>query len=299
MDIKAMGGIENVISNLSSACSAGAQQAWNRVSNSHGLKGMSTYSKENSNVVPVGPYTYEPYTYNYKFGSRAASNEVIAANGEEVMYESLALMLPADGLYSSSSWHVMMCSEAPKVVRDAKGKIDPYMSTMLICEQAAGGTNRDSYNQPQPNGVDVRILGTIDREVTFYDLITKGYIPFTIKELIGEDPVEPGEAWLGLKSQPTEEKDLTLAELDTYNACANYNILTMQIQVKSPDGTELVSYAPMVNSTYQGGFEYPMEGLLDVERIAPYANGKNTLHIYVRISTGALLEAYSGLVCVE
>jgi hypothetical protein len=186
MDIKAMGGIENVISNLSSACSAGAQQAWNRVSNSHGLKGMSTYSKENSNVVPVGPYTYEPYTYNYKFGSRTASNEVIAANGEDVMYESLALMLPADGLYSSSSWHVMMCSEAPKVVRDAKGKIDPYMSTMLICEQGAAGTNRDSYNQPQPNGVDVRILGTIDREVTFYDLITKGYIPFTIKELIGE-----------------------------------------------------------------------------------------------------------------
>ena len=52
----------------------------------------------------------------------------------ELLDKYTSVMLPADGLYSSSSWHVMMCSEAPKVVRDAKGKIDPYMSTMLIVE---------------------------------------------------------------------------------------------------------------------------------------------------------------------
>lgn len=298
VDIEAMGGIDNVISNLSSACAAGAQQAWNRVSGTHGIQGMKYYCMYNSNIVPVGPYTYVESDYNYKFGSRTASNEVIAVNGEEVMYESLAQMLPADGLYSSSAWHVMMCSSVPKVVRNANGKINPYMSSMLVCEQGAGGTKNDSYNQDQPNGVAIRILGTIDKEYTFYDLIKKGYIPFTLKEFIGEEPVEPGEAWVGMNKKPPKNTDLTIESLSSHTVYTNYAFCTMTIKVKSPDGTELVSYAPMCNSSYNS-YSYPLMGMLDQDRISPYANGKNTLHIYAQLANGELLEAYSGLLTVE
>ena len=298
IDIEAMGGIDNVISNLSSACAAGAQQAWNRVSDNHGVRGMSSYNMYDANIVPVGDYTYEPYTYNYKFGSRTASNEIIAANGEEVMYEALALMLPADGLYSSSSWHVMMCSSKPEVVRDEKGKINPFMSTMLVCEQGAGGTKNDSYNQDQPNGVAIRMLGTIDKKYSFYDLINKGYIPFTLKEFIGEEPVEPGEASIGLNGKPIEGKDLSVQALSTHTVYTNYKLCTIKIEVHSPDGTKLVSYWPMVNSSYNS-VDYPLTGLLDQERIDPYANGKNTIHIYAQLANGELLEAYSGLLKVE
>ena len=298
VDIEAMGGIDNVISNLSSACAAGAQQAWNRVSGTHGIQGMKYYCMYNANIVPVGPYTYLESDYNYKFGSRTASNEIIAVNGEEVMYESLAQMLPADGLYSSSAWHVMMCSSVPKVVRNASGKINPHMSSMLVCEQGAGGTKNDSYNQDQPNGVAIRMLGTIDREYSFYDLIKKGYIPFTLKEFIGEEPVEPGEAWVGMNNKPLESADLTIGSLSSHTIYTNYAFCTMTIKVKSPDGTELVSYAPMCNSSYNS-YSYPLMGMLDQDRISPYANGKNTLHIYAQLANGELLEAYSGLLLVE
>ena len=298
VDIEAMGDIDIVISNLSSACAAGAQQAWNRISGTHGIKGMSTYNMYDANIVPVGSYTYVQSDYNYKFGSRTATVEIVEKNGVEVMYESLALMLPADGLYSSSAWHVMMCSSKPEVVRTPDGKIDPFLSTMLVCEQGAGGTKNDSYNEDQPNGVAMRMLGTIDKKYTFADLISKNYIPFTIKEFIGEEPVEPGEAFLGKNGQKTETADMTLDQLNTQTAYTNYALCTMKIKVKAPDGTELVSYAPMVNSSYNS-YDYPMMGLLYTDRLAPYANGKNTIHIYVQMANGELFEAYTGLLKVE
>lgn len=298
VDIEAMGNIDIVISNLSSACAAGAQQAWNRISGSHGIKGMSTYNMYDANCVPVGPYTYEPADYNNNFGSRTASDAIIAKNGNNVMYESLALMLPADGLYSSSSWHVMMCSSKPVVVRLENGQINPFESYMLVCEQGAGGTKNDSYNQDQPNGVPIRMLGTIDKKYTFDELISKGYIPFTIKEFIGEDPIEPGEAFLGKNNKKTEAADMSLDQLNAQTVYTNYNLCTMKIKVKAPDGTELVSYAPMVNSSYNS-YDYPMMGLLYTDRLIPYANGKNTIHIYAQLANGELIEAYSGLLIVD
>ena len=298
VDIEAMGNIDIIISNLSSACAAGAQQAWNRVSGTHGIKGMSTYNIYDANILPVGPYTYEQADYNYKFGSRTASDEIIAKNGIDTMYESLALMLPADGLYSSSSWHVMMCSSKPEVVRLENGKIDPFQSYMLVCEQGAGGTKNDSYNQDQPNGVAMRMLGTIDKKYSFNDLISKGYIPFTLKEFVGEEPVEAGEAWIGKNDKKNETPDLSVEKLQSYTAYTNYALCTIKIKVKSPDGTDLVSYAPMVNSSYNS-YNYPLMGLIYTDRVAPYANGKNTLHIYVQMANGELLEAYSGLLVME
>ena len=298
VDIEAMGNIDIIISNLSSACAAGAQQAWNRVSGTHGIKNMGSYCMYNANIVPVGPYTYQQADYNYKFSSRTASNEIIAKNGNEVMYESLALMLPADGLYSSSSWHVMMCSSVPVVVRQPNGQINPFESYMLVCEQGAGGTKNDSYNQDQPNGVAIRMLGTIDKKYTFNDLISKGYIPFTLKEFIGEEPVEPGEAWIGKNEKKTETTDLSVEQLQSYTAYTNYALCTIKIKVKSPDGTDLVSYAPMVNSSFTS-YNYPLMGLIYTDRVAPYANGKNTLHIYVQLANGELIEAFTTVLKME
>ena len=40
-------------------------------------------------------------------------------------------------------------------------------------------------------------------------------------------------------------------------------------------------------------------GLIYTDRVTPYANGKNTLHIYVQMANGELLEAYSGLLVME
>ena len=290
LDTEAMG--DNVLNIISSACSYGAMQGWNRVSNSHGIKEMDSYSMYISNIVPVGPYQYEPYTYNYNFKDRQASNMIIAANGEETIYESYACALPADGVFSSSSYHVMMISQNPVVVRRDDGTIDPEQSYVHVHEQKSTGTRTENLNYLQENGVTMRPLGSVDQKYTFQKLLEKGYIPFTLKEFIGEDPVEPGKAWLGTQNVELENgADLTAGVLFGYTLYANYNVCTVQVEVKSPNGKVLDSYTPHM-STNPKLLRCPLTGGLDRERLNPYADGRNTIHIYARLSTGEMVEAF-------
>lgn len=296
LDIEAMG--ENMLNIISSACANGAMQGWNRVSPDYGVKSMNCSIHE-TNVVTVGPYTYEPHTYNYNWISRTASNEVIAANGEEVMYESLALTHMADGLYSSSSWHMMMVSQDPVVVRLPDGKIDPNASYLHVHEQGAGGTKNDTYNYEQTNGVTIRPLGTVDKKYTFKDLIDKGYIPFTLKEFTGEATVKAGEAWLGKGSFKIENgSEMDVNTLFSKSLVTNYSLCTVQVQVKAPDGTVLVCYNPHVN-TGPSTKEVSLQPALRLERLQPYADGKNTIHIYAQLSNGEKLEAFSTILKID
>lgn len=295
IDIEAMGDDVHMLNNMTSACSYGAIQAWNRVSNSHNLSGMNTYNQNDANIIPVGPYQYDLHTYNYNFGSRTASNEIIKANGDSVMYESFALMKMADGVYSSSSWHVMMCAEDPVVVKNADGSINPFESYVIVHEQGATGTKGDSLNYNQPNGVALRPLGTINNKYTFQQLLDKGYIPFTIKEFLGEDPVEAGNAWLGNENAPLENGlELTVDEIFSQMISGNYNLCNFLVEVKAPDGTVLVSYVPVTMTKPTPNFyTYSLNGLQQTERMAPYADGKNTIHISARLANGELIEAFS------
>lgn len=295
VDVDAMG--DMYLSILTSACSYGAMQAWNRVSNSHNLGGMPTHNVFDSNIVLVGPYTYEPYIYNYDFSSNnmKATQQIIDHNGMDVMFESYAAMLPADGLFSSPSWHVIMCSSVPVVVRDEKGKINPNESYVLICEQATSGTVSDKYNYKQSNGIDMRPLGTIDKKYTFMELVEKGYIPFAIKEFTGEEPVEAGEAWVGDKASGIENGTaLTAKEIFSKLAVGNYNICNIIVKVKDPSGNELVSYDPAIITTPRtASYTVNLSEGYDEAKLSPHANGKNTIHIYIQLANGELIEGFN------
>ncbi len=293
LDVEAMGNIAFVLNNLSSACANGVLQGWNRVSNSHNLNSMGTFNTQNSNIVLVGPYTYDGDTYHQNFGSETATKEIIDANGEQVMYQSFAQMKMADGLYSASVYHVMMCAENPVVVTYPNGTIDPDNSYVLTLEQRQAGTQGDTLNYTQSNGVTMRPLGTVDNKYTFKQLLNQGYIPFTIKEFIGEDPVEPGEAWLGDYTNPLESNtEMTANQIFTQTVYANYNICNLLIEVKSPDGTVLSSYYPRVTTDPRPPYyEYSLRGLMQSDMLTPYADGSNTIHINVRLSNGELIDA--------
>lgn len=292
VDVEAMG--EKYYGCLTSACSYGALQGWNRVSNSHGIGGMETYNQYDSNIVPVGPYKYETFTYKHDFSSKTASNEIIAANGYRTMYESYAEMLPADGLYSSSSWHVIMCCSKPVVVKNADGSINPMESYLLVCEQETKGTRDLLEPIMQENGKYLRTLGCVDNKYTFNDLANKGYIPFTFKEFLGEDPVEKGEAWLGSQADKLENGlDLTAKDVFNKKLCANYAICNIEVTVKDAEGNVLLTYDPSVAT---GPRTYELANLADgykEEKLSPYANGKNTLHIFTRLANGELVETYN------
>lgn len=294
LDVEAMG--DHMLNIISSACSNGAQQGWNRVSCTHGEIGMTTFNPHlNPSIALVGPYTYQPYVYNHDFSSRTCTKEIIAFNGNETMYESYAAMLPADGLYSASAWHVMMCSQKPVVVRNADGTINAEESYLYVHEQGQSGTRNEDYNEKQSNGVDIRVMGTVDNKKSFRQLLSSGYIPFTFKVFTGEEKVQPGKAWLGSsKTSPMENgEDLTLTKLFSKKIYTNYALLLVEVVVKNPNGEELVHYNPSLNTGPIKTYEMQLTNALQKDRLTPYANGKNTIHIYARLSNGELVEAYN------
>lgn len=289
VDIQSMP--ESYLNVLSSACAYGAIQGWNRVSNSHNLNAMDSFSQMQSNIVLVGPYTYAPH--NYSFNKGDGTLRIVADNGEQVMCESYAAMKTADGLYSSSSWHVMMCSGAPVVQRFSDGSINMDESYVLVHEQRAEGTRSDELNYLQSNGVTMRPLGTVDNKYTFRTLLEKGYVPFTLKEFTGEDPVEPGKAWLGSETEALENGlDLTADALFSKMLYTNYALCTVEIQVKDAAGQVLLSYDPAL-LTAPNTYSKSLSSTLQEDQLKPYADGKNTVHIYARLANGELLEAYS------
>lgn len=297
LDIEAMG--DKFMGIITSACSFGALQGWNRVINSHGLTTMSSYNAQTSNIVPVGPYTYTNRTYNGDFGSDEATTLIIKANGDQTIYESYAAMKPADGFYSSPSWHVMMCSIAPVVVRTETGHIDPFESYLHLCEQTTAGTR--GYIDPiqQENGKDLVPLGVVDRKVTFQELLQKGYIPFTFKEFLGEDPIEAGKAWLGNEAMPLANgTDISASALGTKILQANYVINNIIVTVKNPDGKTLYAYDPAIQTGPQT-YQTNLTGSMNIEKLTPYANGKNTIHIMVQLANGELIDAFNTVLKVD
>lgn len=295
MDFEAMNG--NFLSFMSSACARGVEWGWSRVSNSTGLETMASYSQYASRVTPVGPYNYLPG--KYPFGNSSGTADIIRDNGEDVMCQSYAAMKPADGLYSSTAYHVIMACSDPEVVMGEDGLIDPEQSYILIMEQDAVGTKTEKKNYQQENGVTMRALGTVDKKYTFRDLLDSGYVPFTIPELAGTDPVEPGEAYLGSASARLENgQEVLLKDLMDKTVMTNYAICTLQLQVKDPDGNVLYTYKYGLE-TAPFTFKAPMGNAECEEKAAAYADGKNTVHVYVRLSTGELKEAFTTVLKVS
>ena len=294
MDIEAMGG--NPLSVLSSACARGCEWGWARVANSTGLESMTSYNQHNSNIALVGSYNYG--IGKYSFGSGSGTKDIIRDNGEAVILDSYAVMKPADGVYSSSSYHVMMISSDPVIVKDKDGNIDPKESYVLVLEQDAIGSKTDKQDTLQSNGVTLRALGGVDNKYTFQDLLDKGYIPFTIKELIGQEPVEAGEAYIGQQNQPLENgTDMLLHDVLAKTLFTNYAICTVETQIQNPEGEVLAKHI-YEHSTTPFTFHASISSD-DFETVAaPYANGKNTVHVYVRMSNGELKEAFSTILKV-
>jgi hypothetical protein len=85
---------------------------------------------------------------------------------------------------------------------------------------------------------------------------------------------------------------MTMTQLFGKKLFTNYVLCTLNVVVKNPAGEELVNY----NSAIATGV-YTTEAMLNealqANRLTPYANGKNTVHLYVRLSNGELIEAFN------
>ncbi len=277
------------------ACSGSANWAWGRVVNSAYLS-WTQYYTQYQGCINVGPYTYSK---DIKMFSSARSDSaqaytaknVVLENGEQVMYQSYAQMKPADGI--THPGHIRMNTAVPHVEYNADGTINGDESYTYYCDQqlyVIADTQSDGSPKTRQGGVDVK--------VTFKELYDRYYIPFTFAEFLGTDPVEDGTATLTLEDAPVTASSISALELSKTKLTTNYAISGLYVKVLDDQGTVKLTRKvyPDDHYTESMGLSSALVSSF-IKMMNTYAGC--TVEVSARISTGAIITAYSGTLIGE
>lgn len=172
---------------IGNSCAACVGSAWLTVCNSM-MRGTSAtyYMTPMNGYIPVGPYQSNYSISNYE---QYTTDRICADNGQEVMYQSYAAILPADALVSSPDVHAIMAIEAAHVVYNDDGTINGTESTVTIADQRAG--NGDLfYEVDDESGNTLNFSGRTSYDYTFEELWELCYIPVTNAEFMGTKEYE-------------------------------------------------------------------------------------------------------------
>lgn len=181
-----MGG-GSVYARIGNDCSGSVNLAWSSVGADISGTQSSRYMIEANGYYKVGNYQYTP-TEDGRIG---ISKEITAANGKEVMFESYAKVQPGDALDTTTATggHVIMVVNK-HVVYNADGSIDGEKSYIHTLEQTPGPVSitvqQHSYNE-QLGRIVYDIY--IEKNLSFNQAYTSGYLPITAKVLNDPTPV--------------------------------------------------------------------------------------------------------------
>ena len=231
VDISEAGSYGGVL--LGNVCSTGCYWSWARVMNSAEYT-WSQYSVYQKGCLPVGPYTYDLNTIRFMQQSDQGTDDICAANGEQVIYQSYAAMDIADGLvcHWEKNGHIMMCSVKPVVVYNPDGTINGQDSYMHIIEQ--GGSWDPGVSA---GGIPYQYEYSLDKKFTFEKLLQQKYIPFTFGEFNGTDPIEETEVTFSYSGETITEKQLFSAKVTS-----NYHISDIYVYVYDAQGNEIYKH---------------------------------------------------------
>lgn len=277
MDVKSKGGVA-LAEIIGNQCSFGSAWGWSRVQNTLTSTFTNTINEDHG-WIKLGNYDY-----TMQNGKLTQSKADCKANGEQKMYEAYALFRPADGMVTyNNAGHVRMVCKAAEVVRDANGKIDGEKSFVTYLDQGSSFAD-----VTLPDGTPARVQGGVDVKVSFANLYSTGYLPFTVAELIGKNPVEKA-TWTFSTDAPT----ITMEELKAQKLTSNYAISDVKMIIKDKNGTELYHY--VASPTYVNTYEFETNPLVLTAIVKRYVQDKtNTVTLEARVGTGELFEIYSG-----
>lgn len=269
---------DNAASLIGNQCSHGSFWGWARVSNSISHTLTNTITPK-SGIVPLGPYK--------STDSKALHNtaEICKENGKQVMYRSYAEFLPADGMVThNGAGHVRMVSEKAHVEYLEDGSIDGAKSYVRYLDQGS------SFSYKSQNGKSVMVQGGIDQKTTFEQMYHSGYLPFTLKEFAGLDPVEKGEVTV---TGGTISETMTLKELAALEISANYTI--SDVTVTFTDHSGKVLYKNIAGTGELYCYELPLRKAIFTSAINSAAKNSNgTLSVSCRLGTGESFPLYHG-----
>ena len=273
------------ISLFGNQCSIGAYWAWGRVINSVANTPSTTNIVPLNGYLRVGPYTDRDNRSRFTEDDNTVS--VCKANGEQVMFQSYALMQPADGFVQyTTAGHVMMCASTAHVEYiEGTDQIDGEKSYVYIIDQHqkwVEGTNAD--------GDTFLYKNYVDRKMTFQQLFSDSYLPFTFAEFLGTDPVEETECVFNFTGDTITVKDLFAGKVTS-----NYGISDIYAVVKDASGKEVYRHAVRAKNgnsdallLVRNSDNIDTWGTLDV------SSGDFTVEVIAQLSTGERPTVYTG-----
>lgn len=267
------------------ACSGTTGWGWARVINSAKCGWTSGLNVKNG-LIRVGPYVYDDRIdiYNKNEYDNKDCKDIAHENGEQVMYESYALMRKADCLVNNG--HVRMVKEIPVVVRNEDGTVNGEKSYVIQCEQGLFNSSA-IHDRVTASGRKFKIQGNDALQTSFAQLYDNGYIPHTFKEFLGTDPVEAGTATIGLNAP-----EASLADLQKCTVKTNYVLSDVFTVICDENGNEVFRFAKRMPYHFQKSIT--LIKALPSNAVAKYQDGNHTVKILCQLGNGELLCAYEG-----
>lgn len=276
---RAMGNYPGLFGNH---CSGAAYWGWARVVNSakYAFTENMTHAR---GFLRVGPYTYDDS--HTGFNKNFRTKTICTDNGKDTMFESYALVKPADGLVQyGTAGHVIMVSADPVVVRNVDGSINANQSYLYVIEQTSGWVNNTNEN-----GKEYNAKGYLDKKYAFATLFSSGYIPFTFAEFLGTDPVEKTQC-----SSTLSGSSVTLDQIFSSSVKSNYAISDVYVLIS--DGSGVVQKT-MVKATAVHTMKLNLRNSgnnVDVWGKTDLGSGSYSVEIQAQLGTGERITVYSG-----
>ena len=229
-DLPSMEGYDTYFGN---DCSGAVQVSWWTVSNSSDVLVCANMqpARPRYGTIAVGEW---PSTIEVPDGQESKDYVIDAVEDINVWYEAYAQVRRGDAYVKlgKDGNHTRMAQEDPVIVRDENGFIDGDYSYIVTVEQGAPAILEPYF-----------CTWRYDYKYTFKNLILGGYLPITVEELI------TGEM------EPVEVKMVGGAEGKTGLAVgtieANYNIETVNLQIKDSQGNLVFDHILNPNAQYR------------------------------------------------
>lgn len=215
---------------LGNTCTGSIMWAWSTVCDS--LTGIfdnyhMTYLNK---CYPVGNYEMPNSIDSFlQYGT----DRICQDNGKEVILESYAKCLPADGLSSSPKNHGMMVISPAVVVRNADGTIDADNSYLEIQDQRAG-TGTVFYLQTDQAGNEYHYSGRTYKKYTFNQLYAEWYIPVTTAEFMGMEPYREAT----VTHTPNNPNYATVEEMLSGMLSCNFPMCIIKVVLSDEQGND-------------------------------------------------------------
>lgn len=267
------------------ACSSSAGIAWGRVINSASLSYTSGHTPK-AGFLPLGPYVSNMEISTFGTNDQKIDvGDILKQNDTQTMYQSYALLKPADGIVSAG--HVRMAKEAAHVIYNDDGTINGEESYCVFVEQGCF-CDSAAHTRTQADGTKYQIQGNDNYKASFAELAEK-YLPFTFAEFLGTDPVEKSKISLS-----TTDPDLTVSALLKAKVKSNYIMTDLYCIIRDAAGNQVFKYAFRQPKHYLKTCD--LSSVCPVTYLQKYAKeGTYTVEFSAQLSTGERTVFYSGI----